>query len=147
MDAAGAVGQAIEKQDLEGDKKEEEKDVKKAIVILKSVRTLAGASDALKFIKMNFPEAKILKDFSGCESPVYSIDPAMTSIPSTPTIIVEQDLQPVVEAIKESDIKENSGRDYITKEDVEEYIDDRYSEGLGCDVQILSSDEPIIGTL
>lgn len=49
--------------------------------------------------------------------------------------------------IKESDIKENSGRDYITKEDVEEYIDDRYSEGLGCDVQILSSDEPIIGTL
>lgn len=45
---------------------------------------------------------------------------------------------------KESDIKENSGRDYITKEDVEEYIADRYSEGLGCDAQILSSDEPII---
>ena len=40
----------------------------------------------------------------------------------------------------ENEVREFSGHDDITADDVNEFAADRYGEGLGCDTQILKSD-------
>lgn len=40
----------------------------------------------------------------------------------------------------EKEVREFSGHEDISADDVNEFVADRYGEGLGCDTQILGSD-------
>jgi hypothetical protein len=81
---------------------------KKAIV-LKSMRTSAGAEDWARLMRSKYPNAKVvdtetLKSYGSLMDPLGL--PPVNPMPSASHVIMEEDLSPVVNVLKKSDVGE-----------------------------------------